>query len=470
MAYQVPSLQITQEFTQVPVFTTSPLSALIIGSYLPIGYISLSSTGIINTTSAGSGYTQVPSVVFTNHVSDTTGDGAAAYAVLNGSGGVSQIILTNRGTGYTHAPTVSFVRGLGDVTGAGAAISTTITVTTGRASSPVKIYSENIGSVNTESDILNLFGDISIANPIAYGLYCALQNSGSTSVYYATVATDDETGYAAALALAEKKNNYYGIVPLTFNSTIQADVIAHVNAMSTPEKAKWRTCWLATDYTRTGSTDSQIASFLSNIVSGGSRRVHQVFPTRYKVDAATIVPGYYLAASLAALRAGAAPHQPLTNTEVVGPYHLTDVVNIFSEDQLDTLAAAGVWIVTQDQLGGMAYTRHQLTNGDSTILNYREDSVTANVDSISYGLQSALAPYVGVYNISPTAIQSVQAALDAELRYRLTNTYTARAGNQLLSYKIVSIAQDSTFLDKLNIVIQIQVPYPMNYITVTLSV
>jgi len=141
----------------------------------------------------------------------------------------------------------------------------------------------------------------------------------------------------------------------------------------------------------------------------------------------------------------------------------------FTETQLDTLAENGVWIVTQDKKGGSAYTRHQLT-GDTTNLNYSEDSITANVDVISYGLQAALRPYVGIYNITPGVLLKVRAAVDRELNYRLTNTYTEQAGNQLLSYDILSITQNAQFQDRIDVVIQLQVPYPMNFIVITLGV
>lgn len=70
-------------------------------------------------TAAGSGYTTVPTVVFT----DATGTGAAGTAVIAG-GQVASVILTAVGSGYT-APTVSFSGGGG--TGAAATVQTTTT-------------------------------------------------------------------------------------------------------------------------------------------------------------------------------------------------------------------------------------------------------------------------------------------------------------------------------------------------------
>jgi len=182
--------------------------------------------------------------------------------------------------------------------------------------------------------------------------------------------------------------------------------------------------------------------------------------------------GCFIAAALAGLRSGSVPHQGLTNTQVIlnGAAYLNDVVNTYSNDILDNLASNGVWIVTQEQLGGTTYTRHQITAAGTSNLNYMEDSVTTNVDSISYGLQAALDPFKGTYNISPSSLLKVKAAIDNEIYYRATNTWTERAGNQVISGGLTSLVQDPTFKDKVDAVVDLVVPYPMNNISLTLSI
>jgi predicted secreted hydrolase len=67
--------------------------------------------GGFTVTNAGSGYTTAPEVKF-----EGDGDGASAVAVLDGDGGVSQIVLLKPGSGYTSTPTVTLSGG--DGTGA----------------------------------------------------------------------------------------------------------------------------------------------------------------------------------------------------------------------------------------------------------------------------------------------------------------------------------------------------------------
>ncbi len=439
----------------------------------------------------------------------------------------------------------------------------------------VATYTTSVQSVTSTGQVSAKLGTIHPDNPLAKGVYNAVLNSADTVVYFVAVATDDLAGYNKALELARKDNKYYGIVPLSYDTTIQQAVYAHVIAMSDSKQAKWRVAWLAApvkdsdtilnlktdstawkayvtanpsggayNYVTIGSkvsgtntpdtaaalltlgvragdilnynyrydaagnvaydsvkitdvlsqntfvvetawtaaqstpfkvtitrnyTSSEKASNYASLAAGyDQRRVRLVFPDTYKSGSVT-ENGYLLAASLAGLRSGVVPHQSLTNIEVLGPTDLSRVISDFTEDDLDTIAQEGVWIVTQTTVNAPAYTRHQLTT-DSTSLNFSEDSITANVDSISYGLQKALAPYVGVYNINAGSLLKVRAAIDNELSYRMTATYTERAGTQLNGYEIKKVAQDTTFKDKVLVEIGIDVPEPMNYITITLLV
>jgi hypothetical protein len=73
------------------------------------------------------------------------------------------------------------------------------------------------------------------------------------------------------------------------------------------------------------------------------------------------------------------------------------------------MAAAGVWIVTQDNTGTV-YTRHQLTT-DMTDVNTREDSMVSNIDSLSYYYLFFFqnARYIGRRNITPGLLAQLEA-------------------------------------------------------------
>lgn len=216
------------------------------------------------------------------------------------------------------------------------------------------------------------------------------------------------------------------------------------------------------------TADEQIAKLATSGANYDNRRVRVVFPDTAKT-AGLVKQGYYVAAALAGLRSGVVPHQGLTNTPLLGFDDFDKTVNQFNQTQLDTLASKGFWLVTQDAVGSTAYTRHQLTSDESN-LNFSEDSVTANVDSISYGLQAALSPFIGSYNVNPGTLYLVRASIVSQLDFRMTNTFTQRAGNQLLGYEIKRLEQSTTFKDKIMVSIGLTLPYPNNFTDLTLEV
>jgi hypothetical protein len=218
-------------------------------------------------------------------------------------------------------------------------------------------------------------------------------------------------------------------------------------------------------------TKSERARNIAGIGGGyNNRRVRVVFPDTYKDSKGVSKPGYIAAAALAGLRSGVVPHQGLTNSEFLGAYDLSKAVIEFGQAELDTMAEAGVWIITQSVIGATPYVRHQLTS-DTSNLNTSEDSITTNVDSMSYALRDTLAPFIGRYNINRENIVVIRAAIAAELTYRATKTFTTRAGNQLTSFTlddILSLEVDPVSADKINASVRLHLPYPLNYLTLKL--
>lgn len=220
-------------------------------------------------------------------------------------------------------------------------------------------------------------------------------------------------------------------------------------------------------------TKSERAYNISRI--GGdynNRRVRVVFPDTYKYGGVT-KQGYFAAAGLAGLRSGVVPHQGLTNSEFLGADDLSKVVIEFSQDDLNTMAEQGIWLITQEVIGSTPYVRHQLTS-DTRSLNTSEDSITTNVDNISYTLKAALAPYIGRYNVNPTTLHEVYKTIVGVLFDKATNTFTARAGNQLVSFipkdDVLRIEADPFYKDRIIVDVNLNVPYPLNYIKLTLFV
>lgn len=198
-----------------------------------------------------------------------------------------------------------------------------------------------------------------------------------------------------------------------------------------------------------------------------SRRICAVWPDQVS-EAGTVQPGYYLAAALAGLVSGVVPHQPLTNVEVAGFDDYSRSYKYFNETQLNRMAEAGVWIVTQDR-DGTPYSRHALTT-DNLDLNRREEMIRRNVDSISYLFLRRLRPYIGRTNASQGMVELLRDKVGDVIRYLSTNGYTQELGSQLISGEIRILRIHPLLKDRIEIVLDIVVPAPLNNIELHLVV
>jgi hypothetical protein len=217
-------------------------------------------------------------------------------------------------------------------------------------------------------------------------------------------------------------------------------------------------------------TSTQQATTLAGIASGfQNRRVRLVFPDTLS-NAGVTYKGYYLAAALAGLRAGNVANQGLTNSTVLGFDTVTEATNTFSASDLNIMAASGVLIVTQTVPGAELYVRDALTT-DVSSLSKQQEMITSNVDSISYQLQGVLNPFIGKYNVNSDTITLIKTTINNELVDLMSQPTSASAGTQLLDgSKILSIAQDPQFKNKINVAVSLNEPYSLDDLIVNLEV
>lgn len=125
----------------------------------------------------------------------------------------------------------------------------------------------------------DLLGPIEPANPLAYGVYLARQNSQAVEIYYMAVATDDLAGYLDALGILTEYDDIYQPVVLTDLETVKMAVLAHVVARSSAANMQWRIGWVGnptTDivpvYTELANSQDIMAT-VTELSAGQFRRV-----------------------------------------------------------------------------------------------------------------------------------------------------------------------------------------------------
>jgi hypothetical protein len=198
-----------------------------------------------------------------------------------------------------------------------------------------------------------------------------------------------------------------------------------------------------------------------------NRRICATWPDQVG-EAGTLQAGYYLSAALAGLASGVVPHQPLTNVEVAGFDDYTRSYRYFNETQLNRMAEAGVWIVTEDR-DGTPHTRHALTT-DNLDLNRREEMIRRNVDSISYLFLRRLRPYIGRTNATPAMVELLASEVGSIIRFLKGNGFTQELGSQLIDGTIRILRIHPLLKDRIEIVLDLVVPAPLNNIELHLVV
>jgi hypothetical protein len=424
-----------------------------------------------------------------------------------------------------------------------------------------------VGSITDVSEIPVVFApaaEIDPDNPLVFGAYNALLNANGETVYFIAVRSHSPVTLAdwlTALSYLEGRNDVYSLVPMTQDKQVLDAVVAHCESQSSPERGRWRICWLnmaavetigvyttsvvnpgepvlatieddpdtgGTQYTiveaagetfitkgvrpndtvralyttdgfgnitysefivdevlneetirlfsgpdapvlipskieiwRTLSKTEVSANLAQNPGLFSSRRAYLIWPDTVG-NAGKTFPGYYLCAALAGLRSGVQPHQGLTNVEILGFDDLSRTTEYFTETQLNVMASSGYWIVTQDPNTGAVFTRHQLSCGDQSDVNQREQSITTNLDNISYGMLEALAPYIGKGNVTTTMISIVEGILIGKLQEYKNNTVVPRLGPQISAATITELAQHPTYKDRIVARVLCTLPAPFN--------
>jgi hypothetical protein len=194
------------------------------------------------------------------------------------------------------------------------------------------------------------------------------------------------------------------------------------------------------------------------------RRCYSVFPDTIKTTIAGIeksLPGFYGCACIAGMVASKPPQQPFTNYPMTG---LTGVVGTekFTKRQLNIMAGGGTYILIQDAIGAPVTSRHQLsTNTDS--IEVRELSITKVVDFTAKFLRLGVRKFIGINTISDQLLDSLGTTVHAIL------TLLEETG-VLNGSAVNNIMQDATNKDTVLIDVTLDVPYPCNYIRLTLVI
>jgi hypothetical protein len=232
----------------------------------------------------------------------------------------------------------------------------------------------------------------------------------------------------------------------------------HTSAINVAQKVEiWRTL------NRTEVKDDLI----DQAQGYGNRRVVATWPDR-PATAGNVQAGYFLAAAIAGLASGVVSNQGLTNYEVNGFDNLTSfTTDYFTDAQLTEMSNGGVWIVTEDR-NGTPITRHAVTT-DTSDLKVREEMIRRNLDAISYLFVNALRPYIGKANATPVLLEKLNFVINSNID-SLSLPIPNDIGPRLISGEIVTLRIHPLAADRIEIVLNLVLPAPLNEVQLYLVV
>jgi hypothetical protein len=279
-------------------------------------------------------------------------------------------------------------------------------------------YASEIQTVTDVASLSALFSDLTPENPLAYGLKKALENANGTDVKFIGVATNDLTGYSAAVGKTLEREDVYSFVPLTKDAAVLSMVVGHVKQQSTPEKGRWRIAWV-TDATPTekrisGSDETPLLATLAagSGDPGGTYRLVTCSTATFVTDGVAAGDTFRYSFSLDAIG----------NT-----VYVSDVVDsVISETQLKIVAGPAIASVVAEKIEiwralslDTQITDLSTANSYGTRRAYNviggnqnlADGFTA-VDDIFLaaafaGLRSGVAPHQGLTNVQVSGFTGI---------------------------------------------------------------
>lgn len=105
-----------------------------------------------------------------------------------------------------------------------------------------------VGEATDVSGVPDALGVVHPDNPLAFGVFKALENSNGVAVKYLNVCSTtmplDLEDWLAAIEVLVGRDDVYSLVPLTTQRDVLDAFVAHAESESTPVNGRWRIAWL----------------------------------------------------------------------------------------------------------------------------------------------------------------------------------------------------------------------------------
>lgn len=300
-------------------------------------------------------------------------------------------------------------------------------------------------------DVLNAGINPSGIIPTSAGLYLTIE--GSPKKYNISSVNGTKVTIRTAFAPGENDDEFYA------TENLPSDLISVTFSVKVRGASLVNSSTKKIDYERAAQAYQDLAHSYSN------RRVILVAPEYVYANKDGVeqkVKGYYLCGAIAGMTGRLPPQQGFTNYPITGFTGVSGSNDVFNEHQLNVGAGGGVYWVVQDIPGGPLVCRHQLTT-DLTSIETREYSITKIVDFVAKFMRAGLRNFIGKYNVTQSFLDTLSTVIQGQLGF-LTEAGVIIGGD------LNNIIQDEKAPDTVLVDVTLDIPYPCNYIRLTLVV
>jgi hypothetical protein len=211
--------------------------------------------------------------------------------------------------------------------------------------------------------------------------------------------------------------------------------------------------------------DKVAETIQANAKAYGFRRGYYVHPDQCGINTSgleQVAPGYYATAAVAGMVGQLPPQQGFTNYPITGLTRVVGSNDMFTEKQLNVMAAGGVYILVQDSEGAPVICRHQLST-DMSSIETRELSITKIVDYVAKFQRAGLRNFIGRVNITSAFLDQLGTVVQGQ------QDFLAEAG-VVIGMTTNNLLQDADAPDTIILDETLDPPYPCNYLRLTIVV
>jgi hypothetical protein len=216
------------------------------------------------------------------------------------------------------------------------------------------------------------------------------------------------------------------------------------------------------------SRDQSAAQLVTQQAAAINERFIYLWPDQITDDNGLVVPGYHLCAAYAAFVGGIAPQQGVRQVSISGFSAAPRSTVFFNNGQLNTLAAAGFFVVTQDPTTGDLYASFA-RNSDMSSISTQEEVVVRLTDATMYLLWNTAMANRGNTNLTGQALAQIRTELQSAIQQGISNTNIGRIGPMIQAATITQLTVSLTEADRLVLVVSVSLPFPLNDTTLTLT-